>query len=578
MAEKPSHAMLEIHGHFHVLDSSSRLTAAASRVPAYKIHIQGAHALAERADVLISLFQVESWLRDISLKHGAFCVNRNDFIVVFSPNFQGDWSNGDETALTNVQACSSVTQTPGSSVTFEPQGVTSFALHGHFPPDPTTISAELDGVKIALAPLTTANTADCNEVLYNIALPPTLHNLTFTFTGPASNNNFFALHAAAARPSTTTTVTSSTTANATSASSASVIPSSASSASLIPSSASSASVIPSSTSSALPVIDTEPQSSHSKTRAKLGGAIGSTAPAPGASPDHEFVFLPLFAPITFRGKKLQNVQITIVLEAANLAVTDNIPRAPSTYELTPTRSRHDVQVAWKVITLCEGKLVLTVSSSYLLLDSRGKGSDPDSLTERLRTVVTKTIQYWKPAKLRDRKLAATVLAKNAAGIPQAFALGICLFAYLILPDIELRLSGTYHVKPSHSFSPFLVIREVQYRDGQLCTAPQCGDLRINAYITENIQERQILYDEFYDSEPSCPIVSAEPPSTAGEEEESDLAPGPTDEEDVDESRKIFTPVLLGESGKLVSTLQQRTQWHLVEERGELRLIVGNEEV
>ncbi|KAJ7235223.1 hypothetical protein C8J57DRAFT_1479630 [Mycena rebaudengoi] len=498
----------------------------------------------------------------------------SDAQVLFSPNFQGDWSNGNETALPNVQACGSVTQTPGSSVTFEPQDVISFALHGHFPPDPNTISAELDGVTIALAPLTTANTADCNDVLYNFALSPTLHNLTFTFTGPASNNNFFALHAAAARPSTTAAVTSSTTADATGASSATVIPSSASSASVIPSSASSASVIPSSASSALPAIDTQPQSSHSKTGAKLGGAIGSTvslvailaavaaylslkAPAPGASPDHEFVFLPLVAPITFRGKKLQNVQITIVLKAAELAVTDKIPGAPSTHELTTT------QVAWKVITLSVGKDPIVIRLPKDLgfggvNDSKGILDDDLFCFAPLRTVVTKTIQYWKPAKLRDRKLAATVLAKNAAGIPQAFAL------------------GTYHVKPSHSFSPFLVIREVQ--DSQLCTAPQCGDLRINAYITENIQERQILHDEFYDSEPRRPIVSPDAPSPAGEEEESDLAPGPTDEEDADESRKIFTPVLLGESGKLVSDLKQRTQWRLAEERGDLRLILGNEEV
>jgi hypothetical protein len=124
-------------------------------------------------------------------------------------NFQGKWVNGNETALPNVQACGSVTQTPGSSVTVEPQGqplfskeerridprcigLSRFVVYGRFPPDPSTITAELDGAAIPLTPITAANPTGCNNLLYDITLVPTLHKLTFTFTGTASNNNFFA--------------------------------------------------------------------------------------------------------------------------------------------------------------------------------------------------------------------------------------------------------------------------------------------------------------------------------------------------------------------------------------------------
>ncbi|KAJ6479724.1 hypothetical protein C8R45DRAFT_355856 [Mycena sanguinolenta] len=536
--------------------------------------------------------------------------------VEFSPTFQGDWVNGNETALPNAQTCGSVTQTPGSSITVEPQGVVWFVLYGLFPSDPTTITAELDGQTLPLTPIATTDSTGCNNLLYNITLDATnalqnlsaraIPNLTFTFAGPASNDNFFAINvprpsttapatssttatdigtnlAAPANPSstspaaaipssassalppvpvtdtppqssTTAAATSSTTAKATSASSRSIILSSTSSASesVISSTTSSVSAIPSSTSPALHVVDTR-QSSLSKIRAKLGGGIGGTiglvallaavasylslkAPAAGASPDYEFEFLAPGGPITFRGKKLRNVQITIVLKAADLVVTDKIPGAPSTSNEKLTSGRDDVQVAWKVITLSVGNKPTLVDQDFFCF------APP-------RTLVTRT-KSWKHAMLRDRTLAPTVLAKNAAGNPEDFAL------------------GTFHIKPSHSFYPFLVIRGVH--DGQLCVAPQCEDLSITAYITENIQERQILYEEFYESGPGRPIVSLDAPSP---EEESDLAPQPIDTEDADEIRKILSPPLMGESGKPISDLQQRTRWRLVEERGELRLSI-----
>ncbi|KAJ7258605.1 hypothetical protein C8J57DRAFT_1515904 [Mycena rebaudengoi] len=264
----------------------------------------------------------------------------------FQPSvFQGNWVNGEETALPDVQECGSVTQTPGSSITSEFQGLAELVIFGRFPPDPTTITAALDGAPISLTPITTANPTGCNNLLYTFTVSTTSHKLTLTLAGSPSNNNFLACvfliypdewcstqyhRINVARSSITSATTS-------------------------------ASVIPSNSSPALPVTDTQPQSSHSKTRAKLGGAIGGAvsvvailvavgtylslkAPAPGASPDYEFAFLPLVAPITFRGKTLQTVQVDYHrVEAPNLAVTDEIPGAPSTYGLL---TRHDV--AWKV--------------------------------------------------------------------------------------------------------------------------------------------------------------------------------------------------------------------------------------
>ncbi|KAJ7703753.1 hypothetical protein B0H16DRAFT_1902242 [Mycena metata] len=521
--------------------------------------------------------------------------------VVFSPTFQGDWVNGNETSLPNAQACGSVTQTPGSSVSFEPQGVAWFVLYGLFPSDPTTITAELAGVALPLTPIDTANSTGCGNLLYNITLDAAsalqnlsaraIPNLTFTFVGPASNNNFFAstcysvehkfsFSYSIERKSSLTGLTCNRY-----------------TASIFNNGCCNqldhgkgyqhqlyiASVIPSSTNPALPVIDPHRQSSLFNTRAKLGGGIGGAvglvallaaavaaylsfkAPVAGASPDYEFEFLAPGAPITVRGKRLQTVQITIVLKVPNLVVTDKIPGAPSTSNEKLTPGRDNVQVAWKVITLSVGKKPTLVRLPKDLgfggvNDSNGVLDDDLFCFAPPRTLVTKT-KYWKHAPLRDRTLAPTVLAKNAAGNPEDFAL------------------GSYHVKPSPSFCPLLVIRGV--RDGQLCVAPQCEDLCITAYITENIQERQILYDEFYDSGPSRPIVSPDAASAAGEGEdsESDLAPQPIDTEDADEIRKILAPALLGESGKLISDLQQRTRWRLVQERGELKLsVVEQEEV
>jgi hypothetical protein len=83
---------------------------------------------------------------------------------------------------------------PGSNVIIEPQGQPLFSkeerpidprfivanwsvAYGRFPPDPTTITTELDGAAIPLTPITTAYPKGCNNLLYNITLSLKLHNL-----------------------------------------------------------------------------------------------------------------------------------------------------------------------------------------------------------------------------------------------------------------------------------------------------------------------------------------------------------------------------------------------------------------
>jgi hypothetical protein len=107
--------------------------------------------------------------------------------------FQGHWVNGNETTVPDAQECISVTQTAGSSVTYEvgpdnPQP--SGSLTGRLPAD-HIITAEVDGVAISLPPITTANPTGCNNLLYTFALPAGSQNLTFTFVGSAANNDFF---------------------------------------------------------------------------------------------------------------------------------------------------------------------------------------------------------------------------------------------------------------------------------------------------------------------------------------------------------------------------------------------------
>ncbi|KAF8182789.1 hypothetical protein K438DRAFT_1839807 [Mycena galopus ATCC 62051] len=238
--------------------------------------------------------------------------------------------------------------------------------------------------------------------------------------------------------------------------------------------------------------------------------------------------------------EFQNVQITILLQPTSLVLADEISGLWSTHdELT----RHDL-VAWKVITLSMGKNPTTVRMPKDLGfggvdDSKGILDDSFFCLAPPATLVTKTTQSWKPAPFSNLNLSAMVLAKNAAGVPEDFSLGTC----------HAERNGP------HRFSPFLVIRGVQ--PGQLCSADQCGDLRVNAYVTENIQERQILAGLFNTRNDSGPRNLSHSTSV----EEGDLTP------------KILSPPLMGENGPRVSSLEPIMHWRLVKHGRDLKLEV-----
>ncbi|KAJ7733944.1 hypothetical protein B0H16DRAFT_157764 [Mycena metata] len=213
-------------------------------------------------------------------------------------------------------------------------------------------------------------------------------------------------------------------------------------------------------------------------------------------------------------------------------------------------------------------------------------------------------RVWKHDSRRRPTLKPLVVAHNTATYPVEFAL------------------GTFHkTRSDQDFSPFLLIPDVL--PGNFCIAPQCADLRVNAYIAQNIQNRQRLNKDlfgvsnaddftvcaFYDNG-SCrimplPCFQLSYGSTSAaqlpEEEESDTAPllnDPTataqfveedkefdaapeaylEDEEVDGAPKIISPPLLGEKGTLVSSLDKTTCWRLVTELGALKLkIVSREE-
>ncbi|KAJ6541431.1 hypothetical protein B0H19DRAFT_1268435 [Mycena capillaripes] len=178
---------------------------------------------------------------------------------------------------------------------------------------------------------------------------------------------------------------------------------------------------------------------------------------------------------------------------------------------------------------------------------------------------------------RRPKLEALVLAHNEAKHPVDFAL------------------GTFHkMRSDQDFSPFLLIPSVPSH--RFCIAPQCAQLRVNAYIAHNIHERQRLEKDLFvvsdasdftllksstvaaplqeEDEESDPLLNS---STVAallqkEDEESEAVPEPhPEDEDVERAPKIISPPLLGENGTLVSSLDQITRWRLVKEVGALKL-------
>ncbi|KAF7357180.1 hypothetical protein MSAN_01312700 [Mycena sanguinolenta] len=232
---------------------------------------------------------------------------------------------------------------------------------------------------------------------------------------------------------------------------------------------------------------------------------------------------------TFRESK--EYDITIVLRPNGLALQTEKP--------TPNFSSNKLAahelVAWKVIKLSTGK-----DGTFVHLPTHFAFGDVDEdqgilghgsfCVASTRSLVTRTeMGFWKSAEFSNPRLQEFVSATNEACHPVDFAL------------------GTYDDEAEDYFSPFLVIRNVQH--GDFCIAPQCKDLMVNAYITQNIRERQI-----------CPVPF-------------DIANG-SDFPYLGE--KIISAPLLGKNGRLVSSLAQRTRWLLVNNGQDLELKIIDE--
>ncbi|KAJ6506815.1 hypothetical protein C8R45DRAFT_970636 [Mycena sanguinolenta] len=342
----------------------------------------------------------------------------------------------------------------------------------------------------------------------------------------------------------------------------------------------------------------------SSTGAKVGGAIGGAfglvallaalaayhflAPAPASVHSHEFIFLPPL-PIVFRGKQLRDYEIIVTLQPDNLNLADKRPEPGFTFEgSTP----HEL-VVWKAIKF-EGKRKEPVT--VRLPANLGFGDVRENLENKgiiskdllfsfapLRTLVKRADgpPSWKYESFRRPKLEALVLAHNTVNYPVDFAL------------------GTFHkTRKDQDFSPFLLIPNVE--PGSFCITPQCANLKVNAYIAQNIRERQRLdSDLFGDSDPSdftildgstvavqlpeedkdsevVPLLDGSTVTAQPSEEDDELGPAPEpypEDEEVEHAPKILSPPLLGEDGTLVSSLEQTTRWCLVKESGVLRLKV-----
>ncbi|KAJ6447579.1 hypothetical protein C8R45DRAFT_1047532 [Mycena sanguinolenta] len=439
----------------------------------------------------------------------------------------GNWTN----ALGGP--CGPLTQEPGSSVVWNFNG-TYVEIRGPPPVDLGTITVSLDGAPSSLAP----NGTGCNAVLYhNTSLPLGSHTLNFTFVGPASNVSSLSIASFACGVDYKVVLASGT-----------PFPSGTPSASNTPS----ASGTPSGTRS-------------SATGAKVGGALGGVVgtallaavatyqyfKAPAASSrNYEFVFLPPVVPIWFKGKELKDVEITIVLELNHLILETKQPEAD--FKFPPKGSPPGNRVAWKVSAL------INVSFSFAPVRSPPSLSlSRDHLIEdeptQLRTLVERTDKpSWEYGKLRRPRLEALVLAQNTTKIPVAFAL------------------GTFHrINAASDFSPFLELPDVQA--GEFCIAPRCRDLRVNAYITQNIHERQRLREDYRTLDDAIPAANA--PKSQNDDDTTPPEPIPEARLDDNQTSKIISPALLGETGTPISGLKQRTSWRLVHENGAWKLKV-----
>ncbi|KAF8173577.1 hypothetical protein K438DRAFT_1980834 [Mycena galopus ATCC 62051] len=341
--------------------------------------------------------------------------------------------------------------------------------------------------------------------------------------------------------------------------------------------------------------------SAASTGGALGGAFGIVAlllaiihqyfkaPKPSTSPDYYFWFV-FPTPIKFRGKTLQDAQITVVLQPARLALTETQPERG----FTLNGSRLHEVVAWKVFTLSAGKegqhVRLPRNLGFGDVEDSGGSLATDSFFNfaPLRTLVTRTREgSWKSARFIIPGLTAMVVGKNAAPEPVDFALG--MFG-----------SRTYHAKRGQTegtFHPFGVVRRVL--NSQFCVVPQCEELFVNAYITQSTEPRQFLphVDTNYPGSQEDPNAAPLPVIEDDDNEDSMLlletnssypnrfipgsqedpiaAPRPIieDDDNDDLSPKILSRGLLGANGagQPVSSLKQRTRWDLVDDDQGVRL-------
>ncbi|KAJ7235222.1 hypothetical protein C8J57DRAFT_1378573 [Mycena rebaudengoi] len=227
--------------------------------------------------------------------------------------------------------------------------------------------------------------------------------------------------------------------------------------------------------------------------------------------------------------ELKDYEITVVLRPVGLALQTDASN-PTAFPNEPTA--HEL-VAWKVRILM---VISTTGKDGTIVhlpthlgfgdvnDNQGILGNGSFCLAPPGTLVARTsIGSWKSAKI-DARLGELVFATNGACYPVDFALA------------------------EDYFSPLLVIRDVL--NGNFCIAPQCKDFMVNAYVTQNMRERQIF--------PGLCDISNGFDSREGQ------------------TPKIISAPLLGENGRLVSSLAQKTRWLLVNKSRNLQLKIVDE--
>ncbi|KAF7342780.1 putative exp [Mycena sanguinolenta] len=305
----------------------------------------------------------------------------------------------------------------------------------------------------------------------------------------------------------------------------------------------------------------------------------------------KLIFLPP-AQRRLREKQLGEYEIIITLHPENLNLAHEQPEPGFTFKGS---TDYDL-VVWKAIKF-QGRrkepatVHLPVKYVHLLaplhFDLTGDGThslgfgdvreDRDKIIRNdlysfapIRTLVKRTDEpSWKCEPYRRPKLDALVLACNKVSHPVDFPI------------------GTFHKTRSvQHFFPFLLIPNVP--PGSFCIASQCAHLRVNAYIAQNIQERQRLDSDLFGVSDACDFTILDSPTYAAHEgstkiisvtilrsekdKELEAVPQPyLKDKEARHAPKILSPPLLGENGMLVSSLDQTTRWCLVEKSGTLEL-------